>query len=253
MTPEPKPGSRNTSARSNDAPPRSGGQQLLALSGVVFAVLLLVGWFLSGGDAPDYTAADEDWATWAGDNQSRSGIAASLILLGGVAFLHFAGTIRHVLEGAATPVRGSRALADVAFGGALVGIAGIGIALVTVASATSEGSDGDPVVIRAVASASAGPYLVAAMGFAALLGAAGVSTLRTGSFARWTGVVALLGAAGFFVAFLTPVAGLGEDSVFGYGFLPGILALVLWSIATSIAEYRAVAASARKTAARGQP
>jgi hypothetical protein len=39
---------------------------------------------------------------------------------------------------------------------------------------------------------------------------------------------------------LTLIAGTGEDSVFGYGFLPGILALVIWSIATSIAIYRAV-------------
>jgi hypothetical protein len=44
---------------------------------------------------------------------------------------------------------------------------------------------------------------------------------------------------------LTVIAGTGEDSVFGYGFLPGILALVIWSIATSIASYRAL------TTARG--
>ncbi len=98
--------------------------------------------------------------------------------------------------------------------------------------------------------ASAGPYLVAAMGFAALLGSAGVSTLRSGSFPRWTGVVALLGAGGFLITFLTLVGGTGEDSVFEYGFLPGILALVIWSIATSIAEYRAVATSAHEPAAR---
>jgi hypothetical protein len=29
--------------------------------------------------------------------------------------------------------------------------------------------------------------------------------------------------------------------VFGCGFFPGVLALVIWSIATSIARYRAVA------------
>jgi len=29
--------------------------------------------------------------------------------------------------------------------------------------------------------------------------------------------------------------------VFGYGFLPGILALVIWSVATSVATYRAEA------------
>jgi hypothetical protein len=109
-------------------------QRLLALSGFAFAVLLVLSWFLSGGDAPDYTASDEDWTTWAGGNRYRSGIGASLILLGGVAFLHFAATIRSALESAETTVRGSGTLGHAAFGGALVGITGIGIALVTVAS-----------------------------------------------------------------------------------------------------------------------
>ena len=34
--------------------------------------------------------------------------------------------------------------------------------------------------------------------------------------------------------------GLGEDSYFGFGFFPGVLALVIWSIATSLARYRAL-------------
>ena len=114
-----------------------------------------------------------------------------------------------------------------------------------VASATSEGADLDPVVIRAIAAAAAGPYLVAAMGFAALLGTAGLLTLRSGVFPRWTGIVALIGAVGFLITLLTVIAGLGEDSVFGYGYLPGILALVIWSIATSIIRYRALATTAR--------
>ena len=83
------------------------------------------------------------------------------------------------------------------------------------------------------------------MGFAALLLAAGLLTLRSGVFARWTGVVALVGAAGFLVAFAAVLSGLGEDSLFGFGFFPGVLALVIWSIATSIARYRTVAAPPR--------
>jgi hypothetical protein len=82
------------------------------------------------------------------------------------------------------------------------------------------------------------------MGFAAMLGSAGLLIVRSGVLARWIGIVALLGAASFLIAFLTLIAGLGEDSVFGFGFLPGILALVIWSIATSIASYRAVATTA---------
>jgi hypothetical protein len=65
-------------------------QRLLALSGAVFAVLFLVGWFASGGDAPDYAAADQEWTAWADDNQWRSRIGAFAMLLAAFVFLHFA-------------------------------------------------------------------------------------------------------------------------------------------------------------------
>ena len=215
-------------------------QRLLALSGVVFAVLFLVGWFASGGDAPDYAAADREWTEWADDNQWKSRIGAFAMLLAGFVFLHFAGTIRSVLEAAETTVRGSAQLARVAFAGAVTGISGMTMAIVMIAAATSEGADADPVVSRAVTTASAGPFFVAAMGFAALLMAAGLLTLRSGVFARWIGVVALVGAFSFLITFLALIQGISEDSVFGYGFLPGILALTIWSMATSIACYRTV-------------
>jgi len=48
----------------------------------------------------------------------------------------------------------------------------------------------------------------------------------------------------FLVALVAVIDGLGQDSLFGFGFFPGVLALVIWSIATSIARYRAVAATA---------
>ena len=226
--------------------PLPSGQRLMALSGVAFGLLLLFGWFLSGGDAPNYTAPDEDWMAWADANSQTSGIGGFLILLAGTALLHVAATIRRVLGSAETTVRGSVELASVAFAGAVVGAAGIATAIVMVAAATSEGAAADPVAIRAVAgAATAGPYLVAAMGFVALLGSAGLSTLRSGVLPRWTAIVALIGAVAFLITFLTLIAGTGEDSVFGYGFLPGILALVIWSIGTSVASYRAVATTAR--------
>ena len=248
MTSSSEPGARPSTNSSPDTPPPA--RRLLALSGVAFAVLLVFGWFLSGGNAPDFTAADQDWTDWADENSVRSRIAAFLVLLAGMALLFFTGMIRNVLGRAETTVRGSVQLARVAFAGAVVGAAAIATAIVLVASATSEGADLDPVVIRAVAAAAAGPYLVAAMGFAALLGAAGLSTLRSGVFPRWTGIVALIGAVAFLITFLTVIAGLGEDSVFGYGFLPGILALVIWSAATSIVSYRAVASTVRQDGAR---
>ena len=218
-------------------------QRLLALSGVAFAVLFLIGWFASGGDAPDYGATDQAWTNWADDNQWKSRVGAFAMLLAGFVFLHFAGTIRTAL-GSAETVRGSVELARVAFAGAITGMAGMTMAIVIISSATTEGADVNPVVTRAIASASAGPFLLSAMGFAAFLLPAGLVTLRTGIFAPWTAVVALIGAVSFLVTFAAVLSGLGEDSLFGFGFFPGVVALVIWSIATSIARYRAVATTA---------
>ena len=212
MTSSSEPGARPSTNSSPDTP--SPTQRLLALSGVAFAVLLVFGWFLSGGNTPDYTATDEDWTNWADDNRSRSGIAAFLVLLAGFALLHFAATIRDVLGSAETTFPGAVQLARVAFAGAVVGAGALATAIVMVAAATSEGADADPVVSRAVAgAASAGPYLVAAMGFAALLGAAGLLTLRSGVFPRWTGIVALIGAVAFLITLLTVIAGTGRSRV----------------------------------------
>jgi hypothetical protein len=228
-----------TSDGSGDAVPTSW-QRLLALSGIAFAVLFVVGWFISGSDAPNYMAADQEWRNWAENNESRSRIGAFLILIAGFVFLHFAGMIRGVLGSAEATGRGSVQLARVGFAGALTGIIGITMAVVMIAGATAEGADANPVVARAVASATVvGPFLVAAMGFAALLATAGLLTLRSGVFARWIGIVALLGAVAFFIAFFTLLAGPGEDSVFGYGYFVGVLTLAIWAIATSIAQYRA--------------
>ncbi len=225
--------------------------RLLALSGVAFALLFLVGWFASGGDAPDYTAADQAWTRWAEDNQVKSRIGAFAMLLAGFVFLHFVAAIRSVLGRAEIARNRSVELARVVSAGALIGIAGMSIAVVMVASATSEGAGAHPVVSRAVATALAGPFLVAAMGFAAMLVAAGLLTLATGAFARWTGFVALLGGLSFLITFITVIAGTGSDSVFGFGFFPGVLALAIWSIATSIATYRAVAPTTTESVATG--
>ena len=59
----------------------------------------------------------------------------------------------------------------------------------------------------------------------------------------------------FLVTVLTLIAGTGEDSAFGFGFFPGVLALVIWSIATGITQYRELAnaagASVEAAACRG--
>src|SRR6185436_12236112 len=147
------------SGLSGDVVPGSW-QRLLALSGVAFAILFVIGWFASGGDAPDYGASDQAWTNWADDNQWRSRIGGLSMLLAGFVFLFFLSTMRSVLGAAESSISGRAQLARAAFAGGLVGIAGMTTAIVIISSATSEGENADPVVSRAVATGSAGPFLV---------------------------------------------------------------------------------------------
>jgi hypothetical protein len=111
-------------------------------------VLFVVGWFVSGSDMPDYSAADQKWTNWADDNELKSRVGALLILIAGFVFLHFAGMIRGVLGSAETRVRGSVQLARVAFAGALTGITGITMAVIMIARATAVGGSANPVVSK---------------------------------------------------------------------------------------------------------
>jgi hypothetical protein len=186
---------------------------------VLFALLFLVGWFTTGGVTPHYTAPDRDWTNWARDNQWNGRVSGFLMLLAGFVFLYFVATIRNALGAAESSAHGSAQLARVAFGGALIGMAGMGIASVTLSAASTDGANVNPVVSKAVATAAGGPFLVAAMGFAAFLMAAGLLTLRSRVFARWTGIVALIGAVSFLITFLTFIDNTGN----GRGTAQGLL------------------------------
>jgi uncharacterized membrane protein len=128
------------------------------------------------------------------------------------------------------------------FAGALTGIIGITMAFISFANAAAPGANADPMVSKAVSTSAAGPFLVGAAGFSAFLLATGVLTLRTGVLARWTGFVALIGAACFFVTLLTILNNSGDGSTFGYAFFPALLSFVVWTAATSLSRYRAVMA-----------
>lgn len=216
-------------------------RRLLALSGIAFVPLFLIGWFASNGLTPDYSAADQEWVNWAQDNQTQARISGFAMLLAAFVFLYFMSGIRASLASAESRVRGSAAIGRVAFAGAIVGVAGMAMSLVTMAAASSDGANVDPTVAKSVTTGAAGPFMVAAMGFAAFLLATGVVTLRTGVFARWTGFVAIVGGVSYLVTFLVVLDGTTDGSPFGYGFFPGAVALVTWTAAASISTYRSSA------------
>jgi hypothetical protein len=241
-----------TSSQPADALPRSW-QRLVALSGIAFAVLLCLAWFLNGAATPHYNAPDHAWTTWASNTEMKGRYAAFFALLAGLVYLPFAATIRGLLGTAEDNDNGSVRLAQVAYAGGLIGVTSFTIATVTFSGASAEGAQANPVVSRAIATGAVGPFLVAPMGFAALLAAGGLVVLRTRVLAPWTGVIALLGALSFAVTFFTTLDGTADGSIFGYGFFPGIVALVTWSIATSIARYRMLPAANLSESSKAHP
>ena len=82
-------------------------------------------------------------------NGYKGRISALAMLLAAFIFLHFMAAIRSVLESAESPVRGGAQLARVAFAGALTGMVGMTMALITLAAASPEGANANPVVSRA--------------------------------------------------------------------------------------------------------
>ena len=113
------------------------------------------------------------------------------------------------------------------------------MAFVSIANASAPGAIADPLVSKAVTTSAAGPFLVGATGFSAFLLATGALTLRTGVLSCWTGFVALVGSVCFLITLLTILNNSGNGSAFGYAFFPAMLSLVVWTVATSIARYRA--------------
>ena len=227
---------------SNAATDASPWQRLLALSGVAFAPLFVVGWLASAvSDSPNYIAAEQKWIKWAHNDHIKGRVSSFALVLAAFVFIYFLGALRNALEEAESSVRGSRELARVAFAGALTGIVGITMAFVSIANASAPGANADPLVSKAVTTSAAGPFLVGATGFSAFLLATGILTLRTGVLSRWTGFLAFVGSACFFITLLTILNNSGNGSAFGYAFFPAVAALVIWTIATSVGRYRALA------------
>ncbi len=227
---------RETAGRIDPFP--IGWQRVGAASGIVFAVLLVVGFLISGGDTPNFDDPVRDWTKWAVDNESNNRAAALITLVAAFEFLWFAGYIHSVLGAAETEARGFARVANVAFAGAIAGVVGLTLAVIQLAVASNHTAN--PQVIRALGDSAAPGFLLAPAGFAAMLIAAGVLILRTGAYARWTGVLGLAGGAFFLLTFLTLLSRSG-DNVFGVGYPLGFLSLAVWCIATSVSNMRRLA------------
>ena len=199
--------------------------RMTGLAGIAFALLCVVAFALGVSEFPAYAAPDGEWTRWAEEGEASNRVALLLVLLAGVAFLLFAGALRHALEGGP--------LATTALAGGVVGVIGLIVAIVLISVGSMHGAESDPTITQSVVEAAAAGFLLASSGFCAHLLAVGLETLRTGAFARWSGFMALVGAGSFLLTFLTAVDP-AEDSPFGIGFPIGFLCLAIWTAAASL-------------------
>ena len=84
---------------SDAATDTSPWQRLLALSGVAFAPLFVVGWLTSAvSNAPNYIAADQKWIKWAHDDHIKGRVSSFALVLAVFVFIYFLSALRSVLE-----------------------------------------------------------------------------------------------------------------------------------------------------------
>lgn len=175
------------------------------LAGVLFAVIFAIG-ILTTGDTPDTDASGSEVISHYDDSgKIFVGIAAAGIAA--VLLLFFAGVLRSRLREA-----GPEWLASVAFGGAVVYAAGLGIFGLTQFALLDASDLGQPEVAQALNIIDNDNFLPVVIGLAAVLLATAWHILASRSLPTWLGwvslvlgVLALAGPAGFIAFLLFPV------------------------------------------------
>ena len=223
-------------------PTRSRWQRLLALSGVAFAPLFVVGWLASAvSDSPNYIAAEQKWIKWAHHDHIKGRVSSFALVLAAFAFIYFLGALRSALEEAESSVRGSEGACPSRVCRCAHRHRRHHDGVRLDRERQRSGANADPWSARPLDQRS-WAVLVGAACFSAFLLATGVLTLRTGVLSRWTGFVALIGAGCFFITLLTILNNSGNGSSFGYAFFPAMLSARRLDGRDSLARYRALAA-----------
>jgi hypothetical protein len=175
------------------------------LAGVLFTVAFAVG-FLSAGDSPAVDASGREVIAHYDDAGSiLAGVVAAPIAA--VGLLVFAGVLRNRLR-----AEGREWLATVAFGGAAVYAAGLGLFATTQLALLDAADLGQPEVAQALNIFHNDNFMPVVVGLAVTLVATGWHAVTSRSLPSWLGritlalgVLAVAGPAGFVAFLLFPI------------------------------------------------
>lgn len=209
--------------------------RLAGVAGIVWLVLFIVGAFVIQGDSPDSTQTIAEiksyWASDAGKYLvSDFIISVSFVFF----FVPFFVGLRWFLG---TTEDGPPVLswimmvggvAILTLGGAAGGFEG------SLAVAAKNNVQIDDSTTMALVLASSYAFAVGQLAIALFLASAGMLVVRSGIIWRWSGCIALIGAALLLVGAAWPIDG-DENGAFGAAGLFGFLCLLIWTLITCIA------------------
>ncbi|HEX8205711.1 MAG TPA: hypothetical protein VF587_06615 [Solirubrobacteraceae bacterium] len=207
-------------------------QRLVAASGILFVILTVAAFVLSGDETPSDGAPLTEWTSFAVDNEDNARIGALVFALAIYNFLLFLGYVRAAVGNAEVAARGFTRGSYIVLAAGTVGIAGMGLGIGLTASSLAN-PDTPPETIRALYDVSSGAWLLASAGFGACLVTVGLINAGVRALPAWLGWVAL-GSGISFVLQLGVLLSEDEDNAFGFFFPIAFLLLAIFCVGASV-------------------
>jgi hypothetical protein len=207
-----------------------------AASGLVFAILLVVGFFFVIPTPPDIDSSAVTWASYYVDHQDAIRAGYTIVAVGLFFFIWFLGSLRSAL---ASAEGGTARLSSVAYGGGLVAAALFLVGLAAGFTAAFRPDEVDPGVTRALSDIFAVIGAPSAAAFTALFAATAIVGFRHGALPGWAATVSAVAAIGQVPAIgaaLTTTGVFAGDGALGL-FVP-VLTFLIGLVSLSIAVLR---------------
>lgn len=212
-------------------------QRLVAGSGILFGVLLVIAFLVGLKEPPAGDDAIGEWTRFAEDSEADVRIGALVLGLAIYNFVLFLGFLRSAIGEAEVRVRGfSRAGYMVLIGGTL-GI--VGLALYFYLNALSiQHPETPPETIKALNALSGAGLGLSAGGFGACLVTVGLMNVGVRALPSWLGWVALAGGIAFVLQLGVLLSEYDDENLFGIFFPIAFLLLVIFAIGASVTWLR---------------
>ncbi|HEX2085669.1 MAG TPA: hypothetical protein VHF89_08310 [Solirubrobacteraceae bacterium] len=212
-------------------------QRLVAASGILFSVLLVVALALTVREPPAGDEPVAEWTQFARDAEDEMRLGALALGLATYVFVLFLGYLRTAIAEAEERARGfSRGASMVLIGGTL-GIVGLSL-FVYLAALSVQEPETPPETIRALNDLSGAGLGLGAGGFGACLVTVALVNLAVRALPAWLGWVALGAGLAFVLQFGVLLSDDGDESFFGVFFPIAFLLLVVFAAGASLTFLR---------------